>query len=190
MPKRILCFPQIIFPLLFSKVISNIFWVLEHELPSPVQSHCFQHSQLSLIAWLQAIFLVNCLPNTSCMNRHASWPLYLTPPSFLDPGEAGVTWTDIRNALCPSWEECGPLLVHYSTGDPEWLGIQRTLAESWGWPGLLFTLFYLCNICLQKPVLMESPKLLLVLPPVILPKHCLLKSLQGFPNAYDRQRPS
>lgn len=64
----------------------------------------------------------------------------------------------------------------------------KDLGRSWGWLGLPFTPLYFCNVCLHKAALMESPKRLLIMSPVILPKHCLLKNLQRFPNAYDRQR--
>lgn len=66
-------------------------------------------------------------------------------PSFLGPGERGVTWTDVRNAVCPSSEDCGPLLAQTLSGlasEGPWqrLGLAGPSAHT-----------YLCNMCPEGP---------------------------------------
>lgn len=93
--------------------------------------------------------------------------------------------------LCVSLGKlCIPVLVYYSTANPEWLSTQMALAEAGVEWAFYFTPLCLCSVCLRN-LLMEDYQPFSLLPPVIPPKHKLgyrlLKNLQGFPNAYDKQ---
>lgn len=105
MPNRIICF--------FSNHVSppiqttNVKYFLSHymKLRSQCLIFCLWYHQLSLLSQLGVVSLVNCLPAMSCVNPHS--PCFSTLLQLpWAPGAVGVTRTDVKNAVCPSWEDC------------------------------------------------------------------------------------
>lgn len=165
MPKRLIGFPQILFPLLLRKQpISNIFWVLWHHFGKLSTQHILHES-----SWFMGPLFDFKFPRSWRNRCNMDW----CP-------ECHVSF------LGRLWPTSGPL----SYNRPWVFWHQRTLAEAGaGWTFSHLSVYMMC-VSRRLPWWRVVSTPLLILPPVIFPKHCLLKNLQRFPSAYDRQRPS
>ena len=165
--RRIICFSPIIFPLSFRKQTAHVSWVLGYEAPFTVFNFSLGHSHLSSLAWLGAISLWKVSTQHTLGRSQGPWRLIPSPPALEGSGV-----TDVRNSICPSWEDCLAYIWPTAWQRPWMIWYSKDLGRGQGGDKpSLHTSEFMCQ-CLQMAQ-MQASKPFLIPSLVSLSKHKL-----------------